>query len=187
MLLAILPFVGANKRSRAAGMLSHHRPTQGHLWSWDKPRRNNVVRRAAPFASDGIPPNQTGPIYTYVHVRGKMWPRHSWQACCSRLRLAVLRSAGQESPPPEPSASTSAMEVDTPAPEGAQGRRRIEGIAGDPWRVLPPPVPSEGGVLRSASSAHVRGSPSRGLEYVGGAWAPPRPEVQSRARPPASE
>ena len=32
---------------------------------------------------------------------------------------------------------------------------RIEGIAGDPWHVLPPPMPSEGGVLRSASSAHV--------------------------------
>ena len=47
-------------------MLSHHRPTQGHLWSWDKPRRNDFVRTAAPFASDGIPPNQTGPIYTYA-------------------------------------------------------------------------------------------------------------------------
>ena len=32
---------------------------------------------------------------------------------------------------------------------------RIEGITGGPWRVLPPPMPSEGGVLRSASSAHV--------------------------------
>ena len=46
-------------------MLSHHRPTQGHLWSWDKPRRNVETSTAAPFASDGIPPNQTGPIYTY--------------------------------------------------------------------------------------------------------------------------
>ena len=32
---------------------------------------------------------------------------------------------------------------------------RIEGIAGAPWRVLPPPVPSEGGVPKSASSGHV--------------------------------
>ena len=32
---------------------------------------------------------------------------------------------------------------------------RIEGITGDPRRVLPPPVPSEGGVPGSASSGHV--------------------------------
>ena len=34
---------------------------------------------------------------------------------------------------------------------------RIEGITGAPWRVLPPPVPSEGGVPKSASSGHVTG------------------------------
>ena len=50
MLLAILPFVGANKRSRAAGMLSHHRPTQGHLWSWDKHVSILFDGQAAPFA-----------------------------------------------------------------------------------------------------------------------------------------
>ena len=32
---------------------------------------------------------------------------------------------------------------------------RIEGITGDPRRVLPPPVPSKGGVPKSASSGHV--------------------------------
>ena len=37
---------------------------------------------------------------------------------------------------------------------------RIEGITGDPRRVLPPPVPSEGGVPKSASSGHVAPSPT---------------------------
>ena len=33
---------------------------------------------------------------------------------------------------------------------------RIDGITGAPWRVLLPPVPSEGGVPKSASSGHVK-------------------------------
>ena len=67
-LLAILLLFGTNKRSRAAGMLSHHRPAQGHLWSWDKPRRTRFFRTAAHFASDGIPPTQMGQKL-HVHTR----------------------------------------------------------------------------------------------------------------------
>ena len=39
---------------------------------------------------------------------------------------------------------------------------RIEGITGAPWRVLPPPVPSEGGVPKSPSSGHVQ----QGMRYI---------------------